>query len=933
MLRHIKFTVLFLSLVVPAYICGQEQAPIQNFLPKDYRAETQTWAISQSADKSIYAANNSGLLVFNGVRWRLYPSPNNTIMRSVSVQGERIYTGCYMEFGYWVHDGCLNLKYTSLSSAIKDKLLEDEHFWGIYSYRQWMIFQSLHRIYLYDTQNHSFKIINSEHNLPKVFVANDQIYFQKLNGGVFELRGGVPALISDFPVFRNNVIINIFPFESSLLVQTQERGFYVLDKGKVSPWKTDAAPEIDRRSIYSSLRLSDGNFALGTVGDGLYILSPDGKIIHRFNKINGLQNNTVLSIFQDAGQNIWLGLDNGISVINYNSPFRKFTDADNVFGSVYAAALHHGNLYLGTNQGLFYRPAHSNGGFQPIPGTQGQVWMLKIIDSELFCGHTEGTFIVSGTQVKPVCREKGAWDIKPVPHHPELLLQGNYQGLNVLEKKNGLWQYRNKVKGIDISSRFIEWIDDSHIFVNHEYKGLYELELSADLTRVVNCERNNDVPVGSNSGIAAYKNKLLYFVDKGLYEYDFTARKFIRNEKLTKQILSDDLYVSGKMINDNDRRLWVFTRNNLTAVTEGTINSEPHLNRIALSLPVHESLAEYGNLLNLGGDICLLGTADGYITFNSDRMAEKDYHVKIFSIQKSDKKFKKQYLPVETRDQKLKWSENNIQFAFAVPVFDKFSVVGYQYKLEGIYDEWTDWSIEPQAVFGNLPPGSYTFRVRAKAGNKVSKNIASYHFSVANPWYTSWWMTLVYIALFIFILYLINRANRIIYEKKAAQDRREKLLEQLKNEQDIITLKNHNLNSEIESVNRELAATNMAVVKKNEILNAIRLELQQGNDSTNIKSALKIIRDNMDDSSHWDAFEEFFNKSDRDFLKKIKELHPALTPNDLKLCVYLRLNLSSKEIAPLLNISPQSVEVKRFRLRKKMELNRSDNLTDYILGI
>ena len=148
----------------------------------------------------------------------------------------------------------------------------------------------------------------------------------------------------------------------------------------------------------------------------------------------------MLSIFQDAGQNIWLGLDNGISVINYNSPFRKFTDADNVFGSVYAAALHHGNLYLWTNQGLFYRPARSNGGFQPISGTQGQVWMLKIIDSELFCGHTEGTFTVSGTQVKPVCREKGAWDIKPVPHHPELLLQGNYQGLNVLEKKNGLWQ-------------------------------------------------------------------------------------------------------------------------------------------------------------------------------------------------------------------------------------------------------------------------------------------------------------------------------------------------------------------------------------------------------------------------------------------------------------------------------------------------------------
>ena len=67
-------------------------------------------------------------------------------------------------------------------------------------------------------------------------------------------------------------------------------------------------------------------------------------------------------------------------------------------------------------------------------------------------------------------------------------------------------------------------------------------------------------------------------------------------------------------------------------------------------------------------------------------------------------------------------------------------------------------------------------------------------------------------------------------------------------------------------------------------------------------------------------FKEAFNNADKDFIKKLKSIHPNLTPNDLRLCAYLRLNLSSKEIAPLLNISPRSVEVKRYRLRKKMEL-------------
>ena len=69
------------------------------------------------------------------------------------------------------------------------------------------------------------------------------------------------------------------------------------------------------------------------------------------------------------------------------------------------------------------------------------------------------------------------------------------------------------------------------------------------------------------------------------------------------------------------------------------------------------------------------------------------------------------------------------------------------------------------------------------------------------------------------------------------------------------------------------------------------------------------------------------------FLMKIKNLHSTLTPNDLRLCAYLRLNLSSKEIAPLLNISPRSVEIKRYRLRKKMDLPHEKSLVEYILEI
>ena len=96
---------------------------------------------------------------------------------------------------------------------------------------------------------------------------------------------------------------------------------------------------------------------------------------------------------------------------------------------------------------------------------------------------------------------------------------------------------------------------------------------------------------------------------------------------------------------------------------------------------------------------------------------------------------------------------------------------------------------------------------------------------------------------------------------------------------------------------------------------------------------MRIIDRNINNEEDWKFFEEAFNHADKDFFKKVKDLHPQLTSNDLRLCVYLRMNLSSKEIARLLNISPRSVEIKRYRLRKKIELEREINLNGYFIDL
>jgi DNA-binding CsgD family transcriptional regulator/cell division protein FtsL len=239
--------------------------------------------------------------------------------------------------------------------------------------------------------------------------------------------------------------------------------------------------------------------------------------------------------------------------------------------------------------------------------------------------------------------------------------------------------------------------------------------------------------------------------------------------------------------------------------------------------------------------------------------------------------------------------------------------------------------------FGNLPYGDFTFVVRARVGNDLSVNEASYSFSIARPWYLSTMARIVYVAIFLLLISAIHTAYRRYFRRqkqKLIEENKKNLeLTRLANEQEIVNLKNEQLQKDIEAKNRELAMTTMSLLNKSELLNGIKKDLSNLQDKSSRDQVIRVINSNLNNDQDWEYFEAAFNNADKNFLKKMHELHPNLTPNDLKLCVYLRLNLSSKEIAPLLNISVRSVEIKRYRLRKKINLEHQKSLVEYILEI
>lgn len=917
-------------------VFSQELPPIVKYTSSVYEAGNQNWMISQDQNHYVFFANNEGLLEFNGAAWELYPSPNETIIRSVKVIGNKVFTGCYMEFGFWTRQANGKLKYVSLSKTIKSKILDDEQFWNILNYDQWVIFQSLNRIYIYDSKTGGFEIIAPKNNITKSFRTKNALFFQTINEGLFEIESGKGRLVSDNAILQTNKIVNIFAIDEGLLIQTQRNGFYKLIGTVLTKFATEVDSELAESSVYSSQLLSDGSFALGTVSNGVFILKNDGKIKYHITQNKGLSNNTVLSLYEDADKNLWAGLDNGINCINLQSPIQSFVDDTGILGTVYTSKLYNGKLYVGTNQGLFYKNYQTNDEFKFVNGTKGQVWSLFEYEGTLFCGHDSGTFIIDNAIAKNIFSASGTWKFESIPNHKELLLQGNYYGMSVLTKINNQWSFRNKVAGFDYSSKYFEITNALEVFVSHEYKGVFRLQLDPKLLKTNPFKTYKTPTKGKNASLTKFNNVIYYANKEGIFKLNDKTKQF-NKDKLLSSIFEKEEYTSGKLIVDNSNKIWLFSKNYIHYFSLSKLSNQLKQNIIPIPASLTNSMLGYENITQISNSNYLIGTTDGYYILNLNDLSFKNYTVLITDVltNRQNEIFKNQTILNEGR---FHYDENNITINYTVPEYNKYINAEFQYLLEGFQEDWSAWNAKTSVNFKNLPSGDYTFKVRAKFANGALNDAVVYSFRVEKPWYLTNLALFVYFIFFLMMSRLIHKTNKNYYQKQ-----KEKLIEEnnllleikeLENEQEVMRVRNEQLSLDVDTKNRELAVSTMSLNSKNELLAFIKDDLKKTTEDGNrsIKSVISTINKNISEGDSWSVFKEAFDNADKDFLKKVKLAHPSLTPNDLRLCAYLRLNLSSKEVAPLLNISVRSVEIKRYRLRKKMELSHEQGLVEYILS-
>ena len=906
-------------------IFSQEISPIQSFTASDYNADIQNWMITQAEDNSIVVANSSGILHYNR-DWNFYPSSKNTIVRSVKSLGNKIYSGTFEDFGYWLRSSTGQYIYTSLPELLRLDVIEDEEFWDIHEISNWIVFQSLSRLIFLDRDSNEYRIISPGGDISNSFEINKSIYFHMPKQGIFTVIAGKVVPFSTNKFFRDNIVVDFFKIGSDFIVLTEDKGFYKIDENSnVFKWNTDL-DGLDDVKIYSSSLSTDNLILLGTIGKGYLKLDSNGRLIQNLDKSNGLINNTILSIFEDKNSNIWLALDNGLSVINEKSPFTIFNDFDGKLGTVYAYKKFRDYVYVGTNQGLFYKESKGNDEFKLIKGTSGQVWSLVEINNDLFCGHNSGTFVINKSNASLITGTYGSWTFRK-SNTNNLIFEGNYNGINVLEKKNNRWTLRNSLEGYDISARFFEVSDNNEIYVCHGLKGVYKLDLSPYLNSLKSVELLENISIEGNPSVAKFNNKIYYKNRFGIYNIDSDS-KFERDS-----ILSIAANPTGLMISDNEK-LWVFSGDNIYYAFNDDVTNGLKMNSVTLPNNLRQTI--FDNVSNSEDESYVIGTRNGYIKMdlNKYQLKEEPFfinRVEVSSINSDPE-------PIEiSGNSLLDYETNNITFFFGTTNYQLFEKNEYQYRLIGYNDVWSDWSESNNVSFNNLQYGNYKFELNAKVGENINPETKQISFTINRPWYLSNFMFINYLVLISLIIFLINKYSTNYYlreERRLANINKRKLeIREIQRQQQLVNLENEKLQQDVESKSRELAVSTMSMIKKNQFLGKIKTDLKKITDVSKVSSVIKTIDRNLNNEDDWKFFEEAFNNADKEFLQKIKNSHPNLTNNDLKLCAYLRLNLSSKDIAPLLNISLRSVEIKRYRLRKKMNLTHNEGLTDYILSL
>ncbi|WP_269223117.1 histidine kinase [Flavobacterium sp. IMCC34518] len=910
-----KFLYIFFFFIFSLQLYAQELLPfVENYNKSNYQGDNQIWNVAQGNDKAMYFANNYYLLRYDGVKWEKYTLPNKTIIRSIMVDGDRIYSGSYKEFGYWFRKNA-TMHYVSITKGKKVfDANNNEEIWKIFKFNNKIYFQSFNGVFVFDG-----KLIK-EKKFPFLisycFVVADQLLIASVDKGIFKWMDGKIEKVNGLSLLEKNVIHAIQKYQNKIYFFTKKNGVYVLEDSILKPWNNGLNAILKSANINIAQFIKNNKLIIGTANNGVYILNLNDGSYKNINRNNVLMNNSILSIGQDNENDLWLGLDNGLAHIEVNSPISIFYDSSGILGSVYSVASTPKGYLMASNHGVF---KYEGKQLSMIPNSQGQAWNISKINNQYLIGHNEGTFIFQNGQFSRLSDIDGGWNLSK-SNNNNFYLQATYSGVVIYEDANDL--RKSKVlEGILKPLKYLAQNRRNEIWAADNNRGLYRIlyndDYKAKMDNVTQrCNIKNDFGVK----IFEFRNEILFLIDNSWYTYNSIANRLEANELFNTNFKNVTDIVS---IDENhfmvlqDGLLYHIIAQGNTFI-RNSIQEKYYKGKI-----INDNLKVFKD-----GNNYLLNLDDGFISLELKNDNKNTVNVKIEAFNNN--------VLVENNSKVKHNSELKINVISGIYGATKPDLF---YKING-NKEFIPIK-EGLILLNNLTSGSHDVTIYSNDGLHYNR-ITNFQFIVAKAWYFSFWMILVYFVVVGLFLYLYYKWNKIKYLQKLKLQE-----EELKHQKEILEMElkaenelnsqeyeKHILELELLTKSSEVAGKSLSIAKQSEMIENIQNILDTESDFNKLKSEIKkAIKINAVNKHEWEIFETNLNQINNEFIISLSKKYPNLTPKDIKLCVYLKMNLSSKEIAPMMNITFRGVELHRYRLRKKLGLSQEENLPKFLLSI
>jgi len=923
---------------------GQSALHITNYDKKEYRAANQNWSVSLGGISAVFTGNNHGLLCYDGAEWLLKPVPGKSIIRAVLYDSSRVYVGLLDEFGYFDIVNGKPTIYHCLSTTVSNNL-KNQEYWRIAKHHGKIYFQSFGSLYVYDGREVSS--VPLDFPILLLIKANDELFTQRIGGGLYRITENGLKLLEGSEIFADTEIKAALTHQNDILFCTNSMGIYRFNGFSFEPWHTAVDAELKTYNLNTAVE-TQHYYCIGTILKGVLVLDHNGQLVYQLDSKH-LQNSTILSLEKDKMGNIWVGKDKGISYVAFNSPVSIHIDDTDKF-SCYSGVLVGSYLYMGTNQGIFRYSFSSENmltGKTLVSGSQGQVWFIKLIDGKLYCGLNDGTYLLENDKLEKIGFVSGGYNLEKFSKEKDLLIQSTYNNLVTYRNNNGRWEQNKILQGFSSPSRFLQVDFQQNIWVGHSIVGVNRLQTNSNVDSIISIEN-----IGQEHGLnfqtnRIYKieNRIVIPTGSGFLRWNDLNERFEPFGELNAQLQGFEKAHAVASLPDD--KYWLI-KDDEWGLFEIRFGKANLLYRVIPDMFNMELVEENEKIIQLNDSLQLVCLDNGFAILNIlqlNRLPEVNLPPNINDVRFwRNEKDSASIKPRMTRGMLISPAKfNNIRVTFA-----SNEVIGtkryFQYTLEGMDGEWSTWQTSTSVSYKRLPPGDYTFKVRTLNSKGILTPAAMVKFSIQPPFFLSWKAGILYICIILAISGISrNRYKKRIkqhFEQQQRQEQEKIQKEREENERVIMRIQNERLRADIENKNSQLAMNTMSLIRKNALLQEFAAELENMKNELGYRIPNKyydritrLINQNIENEHDWETFQKLFDQAHENFFKSLKDAYPSLTTSDLRLCAYIRMNLSSKEIAPLLNITVRGVEERRYRLRKRLNLSTDESLNDFILKL